>query len=214
MNLDELKTAWKEYDRRLQSTQALNDRIITSMIKERSMSRLSRVQRAYMALFIYLLVILSFCVAVFYGNPFDFIYAIQYAPIIIYMGCILVFMISLITVYGGLRKININRESLHASLKMIIRIYDKPRKLVGWAGLVILSVTVLFPLSFLPRSIQTYGLWKGMLMQTIPMALSGLMILIAFKVGAFKDRFREKFKSDLQELNELKALSDELANIG
>jgi hypothetical protein len=36
MNLDELKSAWQIYDQKLQVSQAINEKIIVSMIRESS----------------------------------------------------------------------------------------------------------------------------------------------------------------------------------
>lgn len=212
MNIDELKTAWKEYDRKLQSSQSLNERIITSMIRERSRSRISRAQRSYIAALVYMFVVLSFCIAVFFGNPFDFRHEFQYVIIGIFIVCILIFIVSLIAIVSELKRIDIGRQNLDVSLKKIIGIYEKPRKLVNRAGLVVLIATVLFPLSFLPRSIESHGVLMGIVLQVIPISLSILMIYGASKLGAFKDRFGEKFKEDLRELNELKAIAEELSN--
>jgi hypothetical protein len=210
MNIDELKTAWKEYDTKLQSTQKLTDRMVASMIGERSRSRISRAQRSYVAALVYMFVVLGFCIAVFFGNPFDFRYWYQYAIIVGFVFCISVFIISLITIVAELRRIDIAQQNLDTSLKKIIGIYEKPRKLAYRTGGLVLILTVLFPLSFLPRSIQFHGVLMGIVLQVVPIALSILMIYGASKLGAFKDRFGEKFKEDLRELNELKAMSKEL----
>jgi len=210
MNIDELKIAWKEYDTKLQATQMLNERMITSMIGERSRSRISRAQRSYIAALVYMFAVLSFCIAVFFGNPFDFTYGYQYAIIGFFIVCILIFIISLITIILELRRIDIAQQNLDVSLKKIIWIYERPRKLVNRTGLVVLITTILFPLSFLPHSIQSHGVLMGIVLQVVPISLSILLIYGASKLGAFKDRFGEKFKEDLRELNELKAMSEEL----
>jgi len=210
MNIDELKIAWKEYNTKLQSTQMLNERMITSMIGERSRSRISRAQRSYIGALIYMVVVLAFCIGVFFGNPFDFTHWYQYVIIGFFVVCIVIFIISLITILAELTRINVARQNLDASLKKIIGIYEKPRKLVNRTGLLVLINTILFPLSFLPKSIQSHGVFMGIVLQVVPILLSILLIYGASKLGAFKDRFGEKFKEDLRELNELKAMSKEL----
>ena len=210
MNIDELKIAWKEYNTKLQSTQMLNERMITSMIGERSRSRISRAQRSYIGALIYMVVVLAFCIGVFFGNPFDFTHWYQYVIIGFFVVCIVIFIISLITILAELTRINVARQNLDASLKKIIGIYEKPRKLVNRTGLLVLINTILFPLSFLPKSIQSHGVFMGIVLQVVPILLSILLIYGASKLGAFKDRFGEKFKEDLRELNELKSMSKEL----
>ena len=212
MNIDELKIAWKEYNTKLQSTQLLNERMITSMIGERSRSRISRAQRSYIGALIYMFVVLAFCVGVFFGNPFDFTNWYQYVFVGCFVVCILIFIISLMTILAELGRIDIAQENLDASLKKIISVYERPRKLAYRTGLVVLIAAVLFPLSFLPKSIQSHGVFMGIVLQVVPILLSILLIYGASKLGAFKDRFGEKFKEDLRELNELKAMSKELTD--
>lgn len=212
MNIDELKIAWQEYNIKLQSTQMLNERMISSMIGERSRSRISRAQRSYIAALIYMFVVLAFCIAVFFGNPFDFTHWYQYGIIGCFVVCISIFIISLITILAELGRIDMSQENLDASLKKIISVYERPRKLAYRTGGVVLIATVLFPLSFLPKSIQSHGVLMGIVLQMVPILLSIVLIYVASRLGAFKDRFGEKFKEDLRELNELKAMSKELTD--
>ena len=74
----------------------------------------------------------------------------------------------------------------------------------------ILSTAILFPLSFLPRKIERVGLWGGIIETLIPILIAAVMVFIAFKLGAFKERNGKKFEEYTNELEELKSLSDEL----
>lgn len=44
------------------------------------------------------------------------------------------------------------------------------------------------------------------------MGIAVVIYIIAFKLGAFKNRKKEGFENDLKELNELKALSADLGD--
>ncbi len=211
MNLDELKQLGKNTTGDWNLPQSLSERVITSMMRERSHSRISRAKRSYVASIGYMIIVLVFCVAVFLGNPFDFKHWYQYLVIGIYFVCSLIFLTIIIGFYLTIRRIDIARENLVEALRKIIAMYDKPQKIADRTGLVILIAAVLFPLSFLSRSIQTHGVWLGIALQLIPMGVSILLIFLAKKLGAFRDRFRESFRDDLKELEELKALSNELA---
>jgi hypothetical protein len=211
MNLDELKTAWKAYDRRLQSTQALNEKIITSMISERSGLRFSKVRTRYVIGIVWMLICLAFSILVIMTNPFDYVHSMQYIPIGIFAGCLVILIGGLVKSYVGLKHIRITHNNVDESLKKIIAIYEKPKKfLYGTVVVFLFSQTVLFPLSFLPRNVEKMGLWTALVERMIAISIGALILFIAFKLGAFKERQAEKFKEDLNELQSLKAMSAEL----
>lgn len=214
MNLDELKSAWQQYDIKLQSTQALSERLVTSMIKERSASRLSKVKRRFNLLTLYLTgwTIVGLCILI--GNPFDYSKTIEFIPMSIYFICMLSLVITMAILSLKLHKTEINKDSLHSSVNKVITIvseYEKPAKLLRWAlRLLIFSTTVLFPLSFLPRKIERLGMWGGIGDTLIAISISATLVFIAHKLGAFKDNKAEKFREDLRELDELRSVSKEL----
>lgn len=215
MELDELKTVWKNYDTKLQTTQVISDRLIVSMIKEKSQSRLTKVKRRYLILVLYLSLWLIAGLAVIIGNPFDYKQYVEFLPMAIYCLCMCVLVIAMIRTNSNLQKIEISQSPIDVSLKKIIEIiekYENPNRLLGWTLKILLaSTTVFFPLSFLPRKIERVGLWHGVLDTIIPICISLALIFIAYKLGAFKERYNKRFKEYLDELNELKTLSKELA---
>jgi len=211
MNLDELKTAWQEYDRKLQTTQTINEKVIVSMIKERSSARYSKVRREYILGFIWMLICLFMGCAVLLGNPFDYDLRIQYAPTVIFCGCIIILLAAMIRAYLDLQNITISHNNLDVSLKKIIAVYERPQKFLWYTVIVFLFTQVfLFPLSFLPHSIERLGLWVALAERLIPISIAVLMLFIAHKLGAFKERHKNKFKEDLSELQELRSMSAEL----
>src|SRR4051812_24809303 len=84
MNVDELKTAWQSLDRKLHATESLNERLITSIVTERSGNRFQAVRRSYLIGFVWLCLCLIAGFAVIFGNPFGYEYALQYIPMLIY----------------------------------------------------------------------------------------------------------------------------------
>src|SRR5688572_18925329 len=128
MNLDELKTVWKAYDRKLQSTQALNEKIITSMISERSGSRFSNVRTRYVVGLIWMVICLAFSILVIITNPFDYVHSMQYIPTGIFAVCLVILIGGLIKAYVALKDIRITHNNVDESLKKIIAIYEKPKK--------------------------------------------------------------------------------------
>ncbi|HEX8378725.1 MAG TPA: hypothetical protein VF602_12985 [Pedobacter sp.] len=214
MNLDELKSAWKEYDTKLQSTQILSDKLVVSMIKERSSSRLSKVKRRFNFASLYLAgwTIVGLCILV--GNPFDYSQTVEFIPIAIYFLCMLFLSKAMINLSLDLHKMEINQDSLHSSVNKVIEIinsYEKPAQLLRWAlRLLIFTATVLFPLSFLPRKIERLGIWGGIGDMLVSISISAALIFIAHNLGAFKHHQADKFRADLRELEELKSVSKEM----
>ncbi|MEJ7780607.1 MAG: hypothetical protein WKF68_13575 [Daejeonella sp.] len=214
MNIDELKTAWQEYDVKLQSTQLLTERIVTTMIRDRSDSRLSELRRTHFYGLIYMILMFIAGIAVLAGNPFDYKQIIEYIPMSIYTICIAILTAGMIRAYMVFSRVEINHDNLERSLKTIISVYENPNKFFAHAvKMLIFSSTILFPLSFLPRKIEAVGLWPGIIDTLIPIFISVSMVFIAYKLGAFKERQAEKFKMDMEELNNLKGISEELKQI-
>jgi hypothetical protein len=211
MNLDDLKSTWKVYDQRLQAAQTLNEKIIVSMITERSSTRFSTVKTQYVVGLAWMLVCLTAGIAILWGNPFDYRYKIQYIPTGIYTICLIIVLIDMVRSFIALRHIAIHHHTIDDSLKKIIAVYEKPRRFLKYILIIFLiSQVVLFPLSFLPRNIETMGLWTALAERLIPISIAALLLFAAHKFGAFKDRHAKKFKTDLDELGELRKMSGEL----
>ncbi len=214
MTIEELKVAWKEYDAKLQSTRLLTEKLVISMIRERSGSRLSQLTRRHVYGLAYMCVMLLVGAAVLAGNPFDYQRPIEYIPIGIYCICMMILIFGMLKAYSELKRVEINNDNIESSLKKIISVYEKPNRFFHHAIVVLLiTSTTLFPLSFLQRKIEKAGLWPGMIDTLIPIVLSVTLVFIAYRLGAFKERQAEKFRRDMDELNNLKGISEELRNV-
>lgn len=211
MNLDEMQTVWKAYDRQLQRTRAISEKIIVSMIAERSKARFASVRRQYLVGFGWLLLCLGAGGAVLWGNPFDYTYTWQFAPVALY--CIgLIFLLSdMILAFRNLKRIAFHHHALDIALRNVIAVYERPRRFMRYILYGFLfSQIFLFPLSFLPRAIERMGLWTALGERLIAIAVALLLLYVAHRLGAFKERHRDKFKHDLSELESLKAIVAEL----
>ncbi len=209
MELEELKTTWGLYDKKIMSTQTITQKIIESMIKERSVSRVERLKKQYFGFFVLLIVEAGFMLAILFGNPFDFKYQIQFLPFLLLLMGILVAFINLTQYYEKINTSLIDKN-IGAFLKGILDFYEKNKTYEKWFGIILFSIGFLVPLSFLPPKIEKYGIQKALLDTAIPMLISLVLYFLAFKLGAFKKRHKENFKSDLEEYNELKGMSSEL----
>jgi hypothetical protein len=211
MNLDQIKTAWKAYDSRLQSSKALSDKLIVSMITERSTSRFATVKRNYLVGFTWMALCLVPGIAIMAGNPFDYTYRAQYIPALIYCICLFILIIAMARHYSSLNNITLSQATLRAALKDIIAVYERPQKFTGYTLRVfVFSQLFLFPLSFLPKNIERMGVGPALVERLIPIGIAALLYYIAHKAGAFKQRDAQKFKADLTELEQLQAMADEL----
>ena len=74
MDIDQLKSEWKQYDQKLATSQRLNEQLIESMLRERSRSRVAMIRRDTMVYLALMLINLILLALIFAGNPFDFRY--------------------------------------------------------------------------------------------------------------------------------------------
>jgi hypothetical protein len=211
MNVDELKTVWQNLDRKLNAAKTLNEKLISSIVTERSGNRFRTVKRNYLIGFAWLTLCLSAGLAVILGNPFDYVYTVQYIPMVIYCIGLIVITTWMINSYSKLNQIKLDQLNIRSALKGIVTIYERPKKFMRYTLWVfIISQTILFPLSFLPKSIDRLGLWPALAERLIPISIAILMLFIAHKLGAFKERHGLRFKEDLEELEQLKRMAAEL----
>lgn len=212
MNIDELKTSWQVYDKKIQSSQAINEKIIESMIKERSTSRVASIKKQYQFFCIMLAAEFILTIAILTGNPFDFKYKLQFVPYILLGSCIMIAFVNILQLFKKLNH-NFSGNPIGVFLKTMVEGYEKNKVYEKWFGILFFSVGLIIPLSFMPHKIAQNGLSSALLETAIMMAGTLLLYFVAFRLGAFKNRNEEKFRNYLEELNELKAMSSELDNI-
>jgi hypothetical protein len=210
MNVEELKTAWQVYNKKIQAVETINERLIESMIKERSVSRISAIKRQYIGLLMVLVAELIVLAAILTGNPFDFKYKLQFVPYALLSIGVLAAFLNLLKIY---RKLNApsSASSIGVFLKNILNMYEQNKVFEKWMGIIFLSAGFIMPFSFLPQKIERNGLTNALVVTIAIIAGTILLYIIAFKAGAFKNRNKEKLAKDLAEFNELKAMSQELA---
>jgi hypothetical protein len=147
--------------------------------------------------------------AILIGNPFDFKYQFQFIPYVLLCVGIIVAFINLLKLYQKLNY-SLSNSTVGVFLKKILEAYEKNKIFEKWFGIIFLSVGFLVPLSFLPQKIESKGLPVALGEIFIMMGVTLLLYFIAFKLGVFKNSNKEKFSNDLAELDELKAMSQDL----
>ncbi|HZF63711.1 MAG TPA: hypothetical protein VEZ55_04470 [Chitinophagaceae bacterium] len=209
MNINEIKTEWIRVNQKLATTDKLNEKLIQSMLKERSRSRVSKIRREntmYMVLMILNLVLIA---AIFWGNPFDFKYTAQYIPYGLLAIGVLMAIVALIKSFQSFN-VDINNMSLENFLTKTLYEYEKNKKIETWFGRIILSAGLLTAFSFLPKKLENKDLWQALTETAGSIIITLVIYFVAFKAGAFKNRKKEGFENDLNELNELKGIAVDL----
>ena len=213
MNLEELKATWTALDRKLATTQLIQEKIIISLITTRSSTRFSSVRKNYLLGLTGMIVAFVAGILIIITNPFDYEFFVQYVPLILYSVCILILIIGQFKRYYYLTHIVIDHKSVASSLRSIIVEYERPRKFLNYTLIIFLITGIfLFPFSFLPHHVDTLGWGWALAERLIPISISVLLFYAAHKLGAFKERHVDEFKGDLNELNQLKMLSKEVVS--
>jgi hypothetical protein len=119
---------------------------------------------------------------------------------------VLVAFINLISVHTSINKIS-PMISIGDYLKGIVSIYDRNRKFEKWFGIVLFAAALLVPFSFLPQKFDRMGVGYAFLDTLIMITVSIVLFIVAVKLGAFRNRNKEKLERDLSEWRELKDLA-------
>lgn len=208
MNLDELKTAWQEYDSRLAATEEINQKVIASMIRERSVSRVARIRRRYtemLCLFLFYAVCLT---GFFFGNPFDYTFPAQYIPLAAIVLCCILMVVFLFRARMALKEIGLDRQNLQEALVQIIEVYAKYRKSFRYIIITMFCSSMLLNLLRIIAKIPESGILEAVYSLLIFSAMMGFVWFYAGKKkSSWPDLAKEEkgLKADLEELKELKS---------
>ena len=206
MELELFRASWERLDKKLQSAALFNEKLLENIISSRVATTVDKIKRLYLGFYLVLIAEIIFLIAFFIGNPFDFKYNLQFLPYTFLMIGVIIAFINLISIDRAIRKLSPGGRIDHY-LKSIVSIYEKNQRFEKWFGIIFLSIGLLVPLSFLPQKIERYGLTKGLLDQFIALAVVLGCYVLALKLGAFKNPYRDKLQKDLAEWNELRSLA-------
>jgi hypothetical protein len=199
-NFEELQAAWKDLDKKWAAQKTLSERLILSMISERSGSTLTAMGRKNLAMAALFLFYAFFFAACMVGNAFDYEKPLFYIPLSVQSITCFVFAILLWKVYRNINNIQLSRENLAAGLRKVIRVNDQhlvmSRK-IWWCYFIAGST---FPFTFLPRVIEHRGTAEALGLTAIPVVIIGVLVLLAKKLQVFRDKKNDLLKQHLQEL--------------
>lgn len=208
MNLEDLKTAWMEYDQKLSISNRINEEILSGMIRDRSASRVSRIRKSNLMLLLWMFVVLIFIVAIIFGNPFDFKYNWQFIPyLVIGLGA----FIAIGAILATLRRfdVNLSTSNLSGFLASIIDGYEKNKQMERWFGIILFAAGASTVFSFLPKKLENKPLWPALGETCLMLMITLVIYYVAFKSGVFKNKAKQGFETDLNELTQLKKLKQE-----
>nr|WP_199083359.1 hypothetical protein [Pedobacter sp. ASV19] len=211
MNLDELKGAWNAYSDRVKTTADIEEEAIAGMVREKSGSVVSRIQKSY----IYGISMAGFyalCfVALILGNAFDYTYSLQFIPLLLMLACFIVVLVLLLYARAGLKRADLYLQSPQMYLDEVIKAYRKPQRfLFSLVVLVFVSSSILIPLTFLPRKLEHEDVWYSLAQVFLPLVMVAVVYLAAKRMGYLNKKQWYGFKTNLEELNKLKRLASEL----
>jgi MFS family permease len=208
MNVEQIKMEWTRYNEKLALSQQLSDKLIISMLKERSRSRISAIRRSNSLYLLLMCLVLTLLIAILTGNPFDFDYSWQFIP---YGVLVIGVVITIITLIQSIQSLpaDLNKSDLSSFLKQTVLAYDRKKKIESWFGIIMFTGGLLTVFSFLPGKLKNKGLTEALLETGLMVVITIIIYFIAFKAGAFKNHNKAAFENDLKELNNLKQLSSE-----
>ena len=208
MNVEQIKEEWARYNEKLSLSRQLSDKLIISMLKERSRSRISAIRRSNLLYLLLMSLVLILLIAIFTGNPFDFEYSWQFIPYGVLVIGVIITIITLVQSLLGLPA-DLNKLDLSSFLKQTVSAYDRKKKVESWFGIIMFTGGVLTVFSFLPGKLKNKTVSEAILETGLLVLITIIIYFIAFKAGAFKNHNKAAFENDLKELNNLKELSAE-----
>jgi hypothetical protein len=207
MELELLKKSWNSLDRRMQQAATFNEKLVENIISSRVMTTIDKITALYNSFYVVLAIEVICLIAILLGNPFDFRYTIQYVPYVLLLVGVLIAFFNLLHLHKSIRKLSPDVR-MDEYIIGIGSIYDRNKVFEKWFAYIFLSVGLMVPFSFLPTKIDRMGL-SGALTDTAIMTVVNLVFFFAAaKLGAFKNRHKEKLERDLKEWKELKALAE------
>jgi hypothetical protein len=209
MDLELLKSSWENMEKRMQHTQAFSEHIIESVIASRVSSTTDRIKALYRSFYFVLGVELFALTAVLAGNPFDFTYNFQFIPFALLLCGVVVALINLIGIHKSINRLSPGLR-IDNYLKGILSVYERNKKFEKWFAIILLSIGLMVPFSFLPGKLEKMSLAKALLDTAIPLAISVILFIIAMKAGLFRNRNKERLEKELDEWKKLKKLAKTL----
>lgn len=209
MELELLKQAWSDLDKKMKSTELLNEKLIENIIASRSMATIDKLKKIHNGYYFVLVIELIFLTAILIGNPFDFISTWQFIP----------YVLLLIGIVMAFRNLKVMDRFIHQLspennigdfLQNIVIFYDKNKVNEKWFGISMLSIGLLVPISFLPNKIANLGIQQSLIDISIMTATTLCIYLLAFKLNLFRNPYKDSFEKNLNDWKELRTMAQHI----
>ncbi|KAA9357323.1 hypothetical protein [Larkinella humicola] len=208
MNLEELKSNWKAYDEKILASQKLSERVVFMMIKDRSKSTLAKMERNLTGAGLLMTAVVIFFAAAIVGNAFDYTSWYFYIPSVLYIGLALFAITVVVKNYRHLSRVSLSQQNLYDSLTTVLQWHVKTQAALARVWLLCMMAGFLFGVSMVARKFETYGTMKTVLILGGQAALILLMYATARWIfNSFEDHLGTELKENIQELDQLKAIS-------
>ena len=203
MNLDNLKTSWNALEEKIQTSTALSEKAILSMIRHESHSTISRSQRKLRNLALFFSGLLLLFIAIVSGNPFDYVRWFEFVPAILYAIVIVIALKIIISENLEISRITLTKSNLRESLHKVIYIQERCQTAMSRVWKVSMVAGFLLGISLLVRHFEAYGLTKSILI----IAANALTVVVMYILA--KNVFKQLPDVNLSELKMyLKELDD------
>jgi hypothetical protein len=200
MNLDELKTTWQTYDKKLTATRQLNEKLIKNIIREKSGTALSRMRRNCLLIILWMIVIICFCISsIIYTIYYQ--YHFQYLSLIVFVVVGGIYIFQLIKEYRN-SNIDLYNNNLKASLVNTLEVHEKLMSTNKKVPLLFLLAGFLYLVNSSIKAFHNEGIVHAVIFLTAGLLTNALIFFVAHKMGAFKDHFGIRLKNQLKELEE------------
>jgi len=209
MDLELLKSSWENMEKKMQHTQAFSQHVIESVIASRVSTTTDRIKALYRSFYFVLGVEIFALTAVLAGNPFDFAYNFQFIPFALLLCGVAVALINLVGLHKSINRLSPDMR-IDNYLKGILSVYERNKKFEKWFGVILLSIGLMVPFSFLPGKLEKMSLANALLDTAIPVAFSVIIFVVAMKAGLFRNRNKERLEKELDEWTKLKTLAKSL----
>jgi hypothetical protein len=206
MNLDELKVNWNTLADAVQTSKALSEQVVLSMIRNQSRSTISKARRKLRNTAFFFSGLLMLFIAILSGNPFDYTQWAQYVPAVLYAFLIVFALKIIISENLEIKSITLNKSNLRESLQKVIHIQERCEFTMERVWKLSLIAGFLLGVSLMARNFEIYG-WGKSLLFTGANALTVIVLYLIAKRFSRQspDTNLAELKMHLSELDELDA---------
>ncbi|KQS27770.1 hypothetical protein [Dyadobacter sp. Leaf189] len=176
MILEELKTQWNTLDQNLLATCQFNEKMLRSMLTDRSRGTLAIMQSKTARIAMFFTALLALFTAILAGNPFDYTHWLHYLPAFLYLLVVAAALAVAVNEYLFLRRVNLTGTDLRESLSSVIRVHERYQRLAAKIWKLSLVAGFLLGISLLAPRYEAFSSQKIALV----IAAQALIVLLVY----------------------------------